>query len=610
MNPLTTISAVVLVVVLASATCAAQPEGFRVHARFRGIGACLKTLVGPGPEAGSERLYASHIYGGDALEIVAVDPATGKTDAFASPIPGEVGAWAMALGPDGQVYVGTLPAAHVLRLDWQQRALVDVGRPSATESYIWQLALAKDGKLYGCTYPTAKLVRFDPATGVGEDLGSMNPTEQYARSVAADDQGFVYTGIGPSACHLVAYEIATGEHRDILPQDLGGPGWCSVWGGADGRAYGTAGSQNLRLEGWNAVPIPPDQVSNEPPLRLADGRTVAYDGRSITLTDPQTGAAERHETGYQGRSQSLFRIALGPDGKLYGSTAMPIHFLQADPDSDQWQELGQPGGGEFYSLLAWKDVLLCAAYSGDSPLMVYRPGQPWEPKTDPSGNPWLIHYEGENAGWRPAAMVAGTGDQVYVGATSGYGLLGGPLCIFDPATGKVDQYVHLVQDQSVAALAVLPDGIIVGGTTIGGGGGSHPTQTEAKLFLYDPAKREKLLEIVPVPGEGTVVALAVGPDGLVYGFAGASLFVFDPQARKVTNSAPQDVGNVISNAVAPGPGGELYGVSSIGVFTIDRAERRARLLAAYPPGVHSGFAIRGRDIFFTSGPEIVSYTLP
>jgi hypothetical protein len=438
----------------------------------------------------------------------------------------------------------------------------------------------------------------------------MEPTEQYARSVAADDRGFVYTGIGPSAQHLVAYEIATGEHRDILPPDLAGPGWCTVWRGADGRAYGTAGSQYLRLEGWNAVPIPADQISSEPPLRLADGRAVTYDGKSIVLTDPQSGATQRHETGYGGRSQSLFRIALGPDGKLYGSTAMPIHFFQADPDSDQWEELGQPGGGEFYSLLAWKDVLLCAAYSGNSPLMVYRPGQPWEPKTEPSGNPWLIHYDAENAGWRPMAMVAGKGDQVYVGAVSGYGLLGGPLCVFDPATGKVDQYLQLIQDQSVISLAVLPDGTIVGGTTIGGGGGSHPTQTEAKLFLYDPATREKLFETVPVPGQSNVGALAVGPDGLVYGFASGTLFVFDPQARKVIESAPQDVGDPQYNAVAPGPDGELYGVSSRGVFTIDRTAKRARLLAEYPPSIHGGFAIRGRDIFFTSGPQIVSYTLP
>jgi hypothetical protein len=337
---------------------------------------------------------------------------------------------------------------------------------------------------------------------------------------------------------------------------------------------------------------------------------VGYEGPTVSVTDPKTGETQRRETGYRGKGQALFRIGLGPDGQLYGSTAMPIHFLRADPDSDQWVELGRPGGGEFYSFVAHGDVLIGAAYSGDAPLMVYRPGQPWAPDTKPSGNPWLIHYEGENAGWRPMAMIAGPGGKVYLGAVSGYGLLGGPLCVLDPATGQVEQYLHFVPDQSVVALALLPDGRLVGGTTIGGGGGSHATQTEAKLFLWDPEKREKLLETVPVPGEGTITALAVGKDGMVYGFAGPTLFVFDPQQRKVIDSAPHGLGTIIYNAVVPGPEGNLYGLASNGIFTLDLATRRPRILAAYPGGIHGGCALRRKEIFFTSGPQIVSYALP
>jgi streptogramin lyase len=601
----------VAVVSLGSAATAQDlPPGFRQHGRFVGIGGCLNTLVGPGPEPGSERVYASHIYGGDVLDIVAVDPATGKAEAFPSPVPGQVGAWALALGADGQVYVGTLPGAHVLRLDWGQHKLVDLGRPSETEQYIWQLALGSDRKLYGCTYPGAKLVRFDPATAKGEDLGCMEPTEQYARTVAADAKGFVYVGIGPVKSHLVAYETGTGQHRDILPADSAAPGFAGVTLGADGVVYGTAGGKHFRLEGWTATAIPADQVRGPAPLALADGRTVSYAGKSITLTDPATKQSEVKATDYRGKSQSLFRIGLGPDGRLYGSTAMPIHFLWADPDSDRWEELGQPGGGEFYSFLAWGEVLLGAAYGGNAPLMVFRPGQPWAPDTKASANPWLIHYDGENGGWRPMAMVAGNDGKVYIGAVSGYGLLGGPLCVFDPATGRVDQYLHLVKDQSVVALALLPDGRLVGGTTIGGGGGSQPTQTEARLFLWDPGKREKVFETVPVPGEGTVAALACGGDGLVYGFAGGTLFVFEPKDQQVVDKAAHDLGSVVYNAVFPGPEAKLYGLSSKGIFEIDPATRRARLLAAYPGRIEGGWALRGRSIYFTSGPQILSWTMP
>jgi hypothetical protein len=188
--------------------------------------------------------------------------------------------------------------------------------------------------------------------------------------------------------------------------------------------------------------------------------------------------------------------------------------------------------------------------------------------------------------------------------------LGGPLCVFDSATGKVDQYMHLVEDQSVVSLALLPDGRLVGGTSIGGGGGSHPTQTEAKLFVWDPERREKQYETVAVAGEKEISAMAVGKDGLVYGFAGATLFVFDPKTEKVIEKSQHSLGQLVYNAVFPGPGGRLYGLSANGIFVIDHATRRALILANYPGGIQGGYAIRGREIFFISGSQIVSYVLP
>src|SRR5687767_6214455 len=136
---------------------------FRELATFRAAGGVLKELVGPGPAPGSERLYRSHISIGSTLDVVAIDPESGAHVVHTSPVKSEPGAWAMALGPDGMLYVGTLPHAHLLRLDPATGAFTDLGRPSETESYIWQLALGSDRRLYGCTYPSCKLVRYDPA---------------------------------------------------------------------------------------------------------------------------------------------------------------------------------------------------------------------------------------------------------------------------------------------------------------------------------------------------------------------------------------------------------------------------------------------------------------
>lgn len=592
--------------VLCTDAVAQLPPGFKFHGSFQGIGSVMRTVIGAGPEPGSQRFYASHAYLGNTLDIVATDPLTGKIDVFSSPRATEYGAWAMVVGPDRQLYIGTLPRARIMRLDWKQRKLVDLGSPSQTEQYIWQLVLGSDGKLYGGTFPNAKLVRFDPATGKGEDLGRMSEKENYARSVAADDKGFVYVGIGASKGDLVAYEIATGQHHSIWPADQAKPGFVQVLRGGDGAVYAKLDNW-MRVSGWTATPSAAPPAA---PLQLQDGRAVtSYDGRLVVIKGPD-GKMDVLKTGYKGKPQSIFRIALGPDGRLYGSSAMPIHFFWADPNGEALGDIAEIAGGEIYSFLAWKNRLLAAVYSAASPVISYRPDQPWKPGDTANDNPWHIHYAGEISTWRPMSMIAGPQNKVYIGAVSGYGQLGGPLCVFDPETGKVDQYLHVVQDQSVAALAALPNGLIVGGTTVGGGGGSRPTQTEAKLFLWDPSARKKVFDVVPVARQGSIEALAVGKNGMVYGFAGPTMFVLDPALRKVIKTVLHPMGAVIYSAVARGPQERLYGLAAGGIFTVNERTHQAELVAAFPGGISGGFAIRGRQIFFTQGPQLLSYQLP
>jgi hypothetical protein len=602
-------SVLALLIFCSTLTAADQPPGFKLHGRFTGIGLSLATVIGPGPAKGTERLYASHIYNGDTLDIVATDPLTGETDVFSSPVAGEIGAWAMVLGPDGHVYIGTLPTAHIMRVDWKTKKLVDMGRPISNEQYIWQLTVGHDKNIYGCTYPSAKLIRFNPATGKSEDLGRMSKTENYGRFISADNKGFVYVGIG-MARDLVAYEIATGQHKSILPQDMKGQGAVYVVQGTDGIVYASAGGKWIRLDGFTATSVAGNSGPITPPLTLADGRHVSYEGRSVSVQN-QDGKAVQSTTGYRGKNLGIFLIGLGPDDRLYGSTGMPAHLLWASPDSDQWGEIANAGSGEVYSFLAWRDKLIAAGYGLTTPVMLYKPDQPWKPGPKPEDNPWQISYKGQTTTWRPMAMIAGPQEKVYIGAISGYGLLGGPLCVFDPATGKLDQYSHVVQDHSVVALAVTAEGMIVGGTTTSGGGGSHPTQTEAKIFLWDPLKREKLFETVAVSGNSSVDALGVGKDGLVYGFANKGfMFVFDTRIRKIIYTKPTGIEQVIFNAIGRGADGNLYGLHAGGIFTIDEKEREIKQIATYPPGVTGGFAIRGKRIYFTSGPQIVSYMLP
>ncbi len=575
---------------------------------YQGIGSITAQTVGPGPAPGTERIYVSYIYYYNTFELVAVDPATGSHQVFPSPVDSEWGAWAVIAAPDGNVYVGTLPHAHLLRLNPRTGDFVDLGRPSDSEEYIWRLVVGADGKLYGGTYPSAKLVSFDPATSRMEDLGRMDPTEMYLREMGASSDGFIYGGIGFGQAHLMAYEIATGQHRDILPPEFHAPGVRAlIHLGVDGRLYGHVNDQYFRLEGWNATPIPTNQMPREDSgSHLSDGRmTWVGDGDTTPrLTDLRTNTTTQVPTSYAGLPSTIFRLGRGPDGMLYGGTMMPTRLFEIDPRSGGLNELGAVGSGEVYSFLPVDRRLLMASYFGQdhAPLMVYEPGSG-------PGQVREVHYEGQQHDWRPEAMILGPNHRVYVGARAGYGRLGGPLTEWNPDTDEIQSFPDLIEDQDVVSLASAGD-LIVGGTTVIGGSGSHPTQSDARLFTFDPGSRRLLTQLVPVPGAQKVTDLVTAPDGLVYGLADRMPFAFDPARGELAwvSARPLD-GDPVFNSAAIGPDRHVWGLADTGIFRIDPVRQNAPIVAVGPERITAGFVLDGNNIFFASGSTVYRYQI-
>jgi hypothetical protein len=592
----------------------AMAQEFQYITTYRGLGALVASAVGPGPKPGTERLYLSYLYVDHTIDVVAVDPATGAHTVFPNPAPTESGARSMTVGPDGNLYFGTLPHAHLLKLDPRRGKLIDLGRPSETEEYIWDVAFGSDGKLYGATYPQAKLVRYDPASGRMDDLGRMDPVEQYAHYVAGDRNGFVYVGIGTSKANIAAYEIATGIHREILPPAFQVVGQPTVHEGRDGHAYGRLGDRYFRLEGFSAKPVPENQASPPPDEQASrNGTKLSVTGRSIRITAPDREQRERRFD-YAGNVLNIFRIAFGPDRRLYGSSILPIHFLRLDADRAVLRDVGDLGAGEIYSFLAHDDRLLAAAYSGTAPLYVYNPAKAFR-ETGKEENPKLVNFADSDHGWRPQAMIAGPSGSVYIGAVSGYGKLGGPLLSWNVGTSEIHQYPQLVEDQSVVTLASWKN-VIAGGTTVGGGGGSHPTQTEAKIFLWDPQTRSKTFETVPVPGAASISDLITASNGLIYGIASgketanAVVFVFDPEKKSVITRKASPFTHAIYNAIGATRNGDLLGLASSGIFRIDPLTNDISLMAQSPKAITGGFAMNGREIYFTCGAELWRFELP
>ena len=85
-------------------------------------------------------------------------------------------------------------------------------------------------------------------------------------------------------------------------------------------------------------------------------------------------------------------------------------------------------------------------------------------------------------------MIRGPGGLIYIGSEPPYGQLGGALGVWDPQQNKtIENYRNLVTNQSIVSLAYEPkSGLIFGGSGNWGGGGTRPTEKEAKFFAFDP----------------------------------------------------------------------------------------------------------------------------
>ena len=598
-------------------------------------------LTVPSADAAREKIYLAYTYSGQAgaLDILAVDPATGAWTQLKNPAASEYGA-CMVRGPDGKVYLGTRPNAHILQLDPLTGVVTDLGNPgpdSKGRRFIYQLAVAADGLIYGCTYPDARLLRCDPATGKLADLGRVWPTEeeQYALWIAASRDGFVYLAIGTSRAHLVAHHLASGERRDIL-EAVGGyvaePGAVVgstpfVYKGDDGEIYAVAGQRHFRIRGWAMEEIAREAARPEMPAnRLQDGRTVAIGDREILVTDTKSGSIERRALGYEGTESAVFRVGAGPDGRLFGSSILPLHLFEVDLAARRLVDFGRLSHGEVYSFLTIGKKLHVACYDGPegNPLMTYDPARPFAMGSGDGANPKLVNFKGANSDWRPQAMVQGQGGHIFLGSGASFGSLEGPLTIWNTATDQVEAIAGVVPNQSIVTLAMV-DGLVVGGTTIFGGGGSQPTEKEAKLFIWDPARKEKLAEMTPVPGTTRLTDFLALGDGRLMGLATrekddpanefhvpaarATLFVFDLKTRRVECTLPLDW-IPIFNSAAVRADGTVWGVAREGIFHFDPRAKRVALEAKAPRPITAGFAVIGADLYFAAGPHVYRYRRP
>ena len=588
---------------------------------FRNLGTpvreavCWGAYAGPGKTGKTDTIYLSFAQYDAPLFLLAVNPDTGDVKQFNGPLSSEMGSWGFTLDHEKRIYLGSYYQAHLLRFDPRTEKWEDLGQPAGEkESFVCRLTTAPDGKIWGGTYPSANLFYYDPETGERENVGRMDPDQFYCYPTAGED-GLIYNAIQFEKTDIVVFDPKERKKISLIPPEKRKPGRVNLVKGRDGKMYAKISTDDswFRIEeGTRLSPVAQSEVPF-PDNKLQDGRSFQLqDQRILKLQDPSITEQKEIFLNYDAAGSYIFAVGTGPDGRVYGSSMLPLRLFVYDPKGDTHQNLGKAAfsNGEIYSMGSLGDKLYLCSYP-EGRLSVYSPQKPVRFGDQKDSNPRELCSLGESL-YRPRTMVAGPHGRVFIGGYPDYGLIGGALGVYDPKTNEKRVFRNVVQNQSIAALAYLGTlDLLAAGSSIRGGTGTHPVEKEAKLILWDPKEERKMFETVPVQGAKTILSLAVANEKVLYGITdNEKVFVFDGEKREIKKVFDLGLKNPREVSLQAGVDGMLYGLAKDAIFVIDPKNNRVSSLARPPTEIDSGMALIGRTLYYGSGANLWEFEIP
>lgn len=541
---------------------------------------------------------------GSPSVFYAVDAFTGEVN-FKQSLPGEDVVWALAIGSDNNVYVAGTQTGFLYRYKPETKELENLG-VNPSNKWIWDLDASSDGKIYGSTYASqnGKTFVYDITTGKFTDIGVAKPGQDYVRGSGVSGDYF-YAGTGTTA-YLFRYNRATLEKTEISLPITGMSTSISnvyAYGGKLFVVYGTSliimdektekvlhqidWQSPYAFDGLLSSPSPYDEnliyfrnkttsklwtynlstdefVIAEEDLTLPNLSSKIMDwveikegpkaGRkvllimtneiNVTLYDPIDHTFTTYNPKVSTVGIDVQSLETGPDGNLYMGGyqgAMSVYDTQLGQFTVQEKEPHQIEGIGFLNGKVYYGIY------GGAVIYEYDPAQPFEM----GKNPYVIH-DIQSGQSRPFTFTSGE-DKLFVGTVADYGQLGGALTVYDSVANTWIEHRNIVQNQSVIGLAYL-NGKVYGGTSIWGGLGIEPSESEARLFEWDVAA-EKAVYIgkpnIPDFSPQMIGELSIGPDGNVWGIMWGStptsdsafaLFVMEPDTKAIVKSRIMNTG--------------------------------------------------------------------
>jgi len=498
----------------------------------------------------------------------------------------------------------------------------DIGIPVRSVNWT-RLLVGKDGRGDECIYATMGqqgagliILRIDPVTGQSRQYTAEDPQANYPTAACLSRTGRLYIGATYSG-HFLCYDPVADALTDLGPigeksggvfvcnidEDEQGRLWIGCYPDAELTCYDPATGQFTRYGRMDDVdmycyPSVNSDGTIASLIRMTQPHIVVFDPKTEQKSTVGPTVTTGEGTLWLRRlsDDKLYITSTEGNFRVEGDQAVPVEELPP-PAPAPVPTLSDGSTFDFSDPEFFRELYI-GSYSG-ARLSVYDPARPYHFGETPEDNPRDLGRMDEIS-LRPRTMLTGPLGRVWTASLPNYGEWSGPLSWYDPVTEKRGSY-RVFGGRSAYTLAHLPEQeLIAVGTTVAGGSGTKPKETQAVLVLWDYQAEAKVWEGTLDRAVSSFTSLLVGPDGRLYGMASVpneptEIFVFDPERREFVDHRPLPPGSVPDHSLQNGPDGAIYGFMRSSIFRLD------------PKTLDIEVLIESKDAFRCPGPIIGEY---
>ncbi|WP_053368139.1 WD40 repeat domain-containing protein [Bacillus sp. FJAT-27245] len=560
-------------------------------------------------------------------------------------------AWAITVDAGQNAWIGGTPSEHLYRYNPGTKTLTDVGKATVKGTSIHDLEALPNGTIYGSGSPNGNVFRYKAGQGF-TDLGQVLPDKKLARSLAYNEKtNTLFVGVGAKA-QLAAWNLATNKKQAILPAAYQGETSVYDLDEENGFLFAKlepskkilvfnsstyaflgelpASSRGVSpvVEKENAVyfthqytlkkydlntrkvtSIPGTTKGTEAvAMDVIDLHSNAYPGESVVsllgntgtymIYNPATGQSKISKFNLPPQPIPIYSIAKGPDGRIYTNGFVSGQLSAYNPGDGSIKSLLKVGQAESMAPLNGK--LYLGVYPGAS---LYE----YNPATDTLGVPSPLFSVGNGQDRIAAMAVDPATNTIFMGTHPKNGEVGGAFVAYNTKTKTKTIRRNIVQNQSVVSLAVS-GGYVYGGTSIFSNSPSEGTYT-AKFFRLktgQPGSQPEFISL-PLTKPRMIHALAVAPNGVIWGLSDGNLFAYDPRTKttKIISITANTSGRFKNGSLVIGKDGNVYGTVEQKLFKVFPATMTKKIL------LEKGAANLAMDnngaLFFNNNTELWMY---